>query len=201
MTAHYGRCASIQCATCYPSLGATLVADRAYQTPAPMTEGEAGFGAGQTPASPPLPSGGEAGTYSSDADAVGATASEGSTPAAAFDAGPATTAPRPQWSTVDDDTASLLDLIAEEHPATLSEDEEWTYFLGVLEDVAREHGVIDQNLTRPRLRGQIKSSRTGAFFHRAARAGLIRAAGWTVSDDREGKNSGKPTRSYDWLGT
>lgn len=47
-----------------------------HQTPAPMTEGEAGFGAGQTPASPTVPLG-EAGPHSSDADAVGAPASEG----------------------------------------------------------------------------------------------------------------------------
>lgn len=50
-----------------------------HQTPAPMTEGEAGFGAGQTPASPTVPLG-EAGPHSSDADAVGAPASEGAHP-------------------------------------------------------------------------------------------------------------------------
>lgn len=107
----------------------------------------------------------------------------------------------PTFGPVDHNTASLLDLLAEQHPATPTEHDEWTYFVTVLQEVAAEAGVIDQNLTRPRLRGQIKASRTGAFFHRAAREGLIRAAGWTVSDDLESKNRGKPTRSYDWLGT
>lgn len=108
---------------------------------------------------------------------------------------------QPTFSPVDHDTASLLDLLAEQHPATPSEHDEWEHFQKVLARVAAENdGVIDQNRTRPLLRGEVSPRRIGAFFHRAAKSGLIRAGGWTTSDDLEGKNSGRPCRSYRWLG-
>lgn len=106
----------------------------------------------------------------------------------------------PRWASVDDTTSDLLTLVAERHPATPSEVEEWEHFRKVLAKVAAENdGLIDQNRTRPLLRGEIAPRRVGAFFHRATKAGLIRAEGWTTSDDREGKNSGRPCRSYVWI--
>jgi hypothetical protein len=102
------------------------------QTTVPAAEGEANAGAV---------------LMSSDADVVGATASEGS----------------PRWSSVDEDTADLL---------------------------------------RPLLRGSVAPNRIGAFTNRAKAEGLIAWDGeWVTSDDREGKNSGKPTRVYRYLGT
>lgn len=107
----------------------------------------------------------------------------------------------PTWSRVAEPTGDLLDLIAEQNPATPTEIDEWDHFKAVLAEVGRATGLIDQNVVRPLLRGEIKPQRIGAFYHRAAKAGLIRAEGWTTSDDREGKNGGRPCRSYRYLGT
>lgn len=109
---------------------------------------------------------------------------------------------QPTWSAVDNDTASLLDLLAEQNPALPVTADEWEYFITVLEaDAIVWGGFIDQNRTRPMLRGRVKPNRIGAYFHRAAREGLIRADGWTESNDTEGGNRGKPCRVYRWLGT
>lgn len=108
----------------------------------------------------------------------------------------------PTWSPVDSDTGDLLDLLANEHPATPTEVDEWQHFKAVLAEVARATGLIDQNAVRPLLRGEIKPQRIGAFYHRATKAGLIAWDGtWVESDDLTGKNSGKPTRVYRYLGT
>lgn len=155
----------------------------AHQTPAPMTEGEAGFGAGQTPASPTVPLG-EAGPHFSDADAMGAPASEG-----------------PRWAPVDSGTGDLLDLLANEHPATPQERDEWVFFINILHGFSRPTGFIDQNNVREELRGKVKANRVGAFYRRALLEGLIEPAGWVVSTDTVGKNSGRPCRMYRWLGT
>ncbi len=154
-----------------------------HQTPAPMTEGEAGFGAGQTPASPTVPLG-EAGPHSSDADAVGAPASEG-----------------PRWAPVDDDTADLLTLVANTESALPEPEQQWDHFVSVLRRVANaNHGLINQNAVRPLLRGEIKSQRIGAFYNRAAKTGLIRASqDHTISNDKHGRNTGKPARVWRWL--
>lgn len=104
---HRSPCMSVQCATCYPGVtdgynaavaaaqapapaeegkaepenwSATFSEAGAVKGSAPEPEGEAGTGAGQSSASPSLPRKGGADTDSSDADAVGALASEGPTP-------------------------------------------------------------------------------------------------------------------------
>lgn len=108
----------------------------------------------------------------------------------------------PAFGPVDHNTGDLLDLIAEQNPATPTEVDEWQHFKAVLAEVARATGLIDQNAVRPLLRGEIKPQRIGAFYHRAAKAGLIAWTGqWCESDDIDGKNSGKPTRVYRYLGT
>ncbi|MGH3353387.1 MAG: hypothetical protein ACRDPS_22185 [Nocardioides sp.] len=108
----------------------------------------------------------------------------------------------PRWAPVDDSTADLLTLAAEEHPATPQEAHEWDHFIGVLREVARTTGHIDQNVVRPWLRGEIKPQRIGAFYNRAAKAGLIRASlDHTISNDKHGRNTGKPARVWRWLGT
>lgn len=109
---------------------------------------------------------------------------------------------QPTWSAVDNDTASLLDLLAEQHPATPQQAHEWKFFLSVLEDVASANGgLIDQNLTRPRFRTHVAAPRIGAFFNRAAREGLVRAEGYTETTRSPSGNGGKPAKSYRWLGT
>ena len=107
---------------------------------------------------------------------------------------------QPTFSPVDESTADLLSILSlDGSPIGL---DEWPFFLSVLKQVAAENdGLIDQNITRPLLRGQIRPARVGAFFNRAARRGLIRAESWNNSNDREQRNTGKPTRVWRWLGT
>jgi hypothetical protein len=176
----------------------------AHKTPAPADAGEAEAGAGQTPASPTVPLG-EAGPHSFDADAVGAPASEVQTPAAEHGqercpSGPVRSAAwGPRWAPVDENTSDTLRLLAIDGVIPV---DEWPYFLSVLKKVAAENeGLIDQNITRPMLRGQIRPARVGSYFHRAARMGLIRADGWNESNDREQRNGGKPIRLWRYLGT
>ncbi|HEY0889591.1 MAG TPA: hypothetical protein VGE38_08275 [Nocardioides sp.] len=108
----------------------------------------------------------------------------------------------PTFAPVDSDTASLLDLLAEQHPAIPSEREEWQAYVDALATVAARHaGLIPPNELRPLVRGRVKPQRVGAFCHRALSQGLVRRTGdWQVSDDREGKNRGKPAPVMEWLG-
>lgn len=101
---------------------------------------------------------------------------------------------------VDHDTANLLDLIAHDqtHPRPA---EEWDRFVQGLRATADETGVIDPNWLRENLRGDIAPRRVGAFTNRALSEGLIEPTGeWRVSDDRAGRNGGKPCRVYRWTG-
>lgn len=107
----------------------------------------------------------------------------------------------PTWSSVDDTTADLLTLVAEEHPATPSEVDEWDFFVRTLRRYAQPTGFIDQNNVREELRGAVKANRIGAFYRRALLERRIEAAGWVESTDTVGKNSGRPCRMYRWLGT
>lgn len=95
---------------------------------------------------------------------------------------------------VDDYTASLLDLLADDA------DLEWMEYTTALRHVARIHGKILPNVLREFTAGAIKPQRIGAFTHRAIKQGLIRADGWEVSTDLRGRNSGKPARTYAYLG-
>lgn len=108
----------------------------------------------------------------------------------------------PTWEAVDSDTADLLQLLAEEHPATPSEVDEWTYFLDCLKKLALTTGLVDPNRLRDLLRDRVKPSRVGAFTRRALCAGLVAYSGTHVtSDDLTSRNRGKPCRVLRWLDT
>lgn len=99
---------------------------------------------------------------------------------------------RPSWSAVDDETADLLTLVRD--GGHVSADHEWLAFLAAL-DAAVDNGLIRPNDLRPRLRGKVAPRRIGAFTNRALKQGLIEYTGqWEVSDDREGRNAGRPAR-------
>jgi len=106
----------------------------------------------------------------------------------------------PTWSPVDDETADLLSCLAE--PSIPSERDEWDAYVAALRSVAsRNAGLIPPNELRPLVRGRVKPNRIGAFTHRALRAGIVRRTGeWQVSDDREGRNGGKPAPVTEWIG-
>lgn len=100
----------------------------------------------------------------------------------------------PQWSQVDDETADLLTLVRDE--GHVSADHEWDTFVAALETVAiGPGGVIYPNEIRPLIRGKVAPRRIGAFTHRAISQGLVEYTGeWQISDDREGRNAGRPAR-------
>lgn len=104
----------------------------------------------------------------------------------------------PNWSAVDDDTADLLALVADvDHPSV---DHEWQFYAEALAVAADELGVISPNHLRELVRGNVAPRRIGAFARRAVSLGLVEYTGrWVVSDDTEGRNSGKPVREMRWL--
>jgi hypothetical protein len=105
-----------------------------------------------------------------------------------------------EWEPVDDDTASLLTLVADEHH--VSADHEWSLFVEALRTVAiGPGGRIGPNELRPLLRGKVAPRRIGAFTHRALSQGLVEYTGaYEISDDTHGRNGGKPARVMRWVG-
>lgn len=104
---------------------------------------------------------------------------------------------QPAWESVDDTTADVLSLVADRHHVSAAF--EWAAFVHAVHRVAdRHHGRVDQNVMRPLLRGVVGPKRTGAFYRRACLEGLLRPTGeWSVSDDTEGRNAGRPIRVYE----
>lgn len=106
----------------------------------------------------------------------------------------------PTWSPIDDTTADLLSLVANDpHP---SADFEWRAFVGVLAATASLHnGRLDQNDYREQLRGVVAPRRIGAFVNKAKAERLIAETDeWSVSTDTTGRNAGRPMRIYRWIG-
>lgn len=99
----------------------------------------------------------------------------------------------PNWSSVDDDTASLLTLVADtDHPSV---DFEWLVYKKALAKAADFRGVINPNTLRPLLRDHIAPRRIGAFCNKALAERLVEYTGeWVLSDDAAGRNGGKPCR-------
>ena len=107
----------------------------------------------------------------------------------------------PAWQPVDDDTATLLDLLADDGSVSPSREEEWAHFLTSLRRCADRDGLVRPNDLRPLLRDHVKPQRVGAFTHRALSAGLVEYTGdWQLSDDTAGRNGGKPSRIMRWIG-
>lgn len=108
---------------------------------------------------------------------------------------------QPQWESTDDYTHDLLALVALGTPQGTA-DAEWECFVAALHVAARDGGgLIDQNVVRPLIRGAIKPNRIGAFYSRACARDLIEPSGWSTSQDHEGRNAGRPMRTYVWLGS
>lgn len=174
-----------------------------HQTTVPAAEGKANAGtvqtgAGATPWTPNREAGERPSALGNDDGEI-----LGGTPRYPSSS-PLGSASTPRWSAVDDDTADLLTLVANQQSALPEPERQWQHFLSVMRQVARRDmfGLfIDQNDARKLLRGEVSPSRVGAFYHRAARMGLIRRAGWNESDDRASRNRGKPQNTWEWLGT
>lgn len=94
---------------------------------------------------------------------------------------------------VDTFTASLLDLIADDHGHADQRQEVERVILAV----ALEHdGRIDPNVVRTRLPAWVQPQVVGPTYRAMALSGEIEPDGWTKSDDLRGRNSGKPARTY-----
>lgn len=103
----------------------------------------------------------------------------------------------PRWS--DSEQTDLLELVALGTPQG-DADAEWRLFVSALE-ASVDNGLIRPNSLRPRVRGHVAPKRLGAFVSRAIAQKLIEPNGdWEISDDREGKNAGRPARCYVWIG-
>lgn len=111
---------------------------------------------------------------------------------------------QPRWSPLDEPTAALLDLL----------DADWRPFVaadrntvaGAIRDDARFHdGQVDPNRVRAALAAlpvfsQPKPQRVGPVYRALCYLGFLEVAGWGFSDDTHGRNSGKPMRTYRWIG-
>lgn len=109
----------------------------------------------------------------------------------------------PQWAPIDDDTADLLTLVADD--GRLCVEAEWDLYVECLRwsqnCVAGGDSRINPNVLRGVIAGRIKPQRVGAFTHRALSAGLVEYTGqYVISTDTRGKNSGKPCRELRWVG-
>lgn len=104
---------------------------------------------------------------------------------------------QPQWESVDDYTADLLDLVAHDR-MTPRPAEEWDYYVRAVRFAATaDDGVVRPNTLRALVRGHVAPRRIGAFTNRAKCEGLLVDTGqWETSDDTEGRNAGKPMRVY-----
>lgn len=107
---------------------------------------------------------------------------------------------QPTWESVDNYTADLLSLVATEQTPPV--DREWQHYVDSLATVASRHaGLIPPNELRVLVRGNMAPKRIGALTHRALKSGIVRRTGdWQVSDDREGKNAGRPAPVMEWIG-
>jgi len=63
----------------------------------------------------------------------------------------------------------------------------------------RPDGTVSSNDWRPRIPTWCYPAVVGATVNALAKAGVLIPTGqWVTSDDRKGRNTGKPSRSYFW---
>ncbi len=102
----------------------------------------------------------------------------------------------PHWSPVDDDTADLLTLVANDQMTPRPADEWRTFYCAVVSVAHAHNGQVDQNHVRPLIRGEIAPKRIGSFYRRACLEGLLIVDGYSISEDHAGRNAGRPMRVY-----
>ncbi len=105
----------------------------------------------------------------------------------------------PRWA--DSEQGDLLELVSLGTPQG-DADAEWNDYVIALRVCAMtENGTIRPNALRPLVRDRVSPKRRASFVSRAIARKLIAPTGdWEVSDDREGRNAGRPMRTYRWLG-
>lgn len=99
----------------------------------------------------------------------------------------------PLFSSVDDDTASILELVAGDR---IHERDRERVVEAIL-TAAREHdGNVDPNVVRSQITGNPYPRVIGAVYAALRRAKVLEPIGWTTSTDTAGHNAGKPVRVY-----
>lgn len=103
---------------------------------------------------------------------------------------------------VDTETASLLDLIAEDPRI----DHDYRTFLNACEEVALGHGIVEVNAVRrllTNLHGDltIRPQRLSAFWRKAELDGhLARTGDWDICQGSGSGNNGRPQPRRRWVG-
>ena len=94
---------------------------------------------------------------------------------------------------VDERTGDLLDLIADcwTHEAQRTAVEHT-----ILQVAADNGGAVDPNVVRRRIPTWVQPQVVGPTYRAMCKAGILQPDGWVISDDRQGRNSGKPARTY-----
>ena len=111
---------------------------------------------------------------------------------------------QPHWSSLDDDTGDLLDMIqADWRP--FAEDDRNTVARAIRDDGLDHAGEVNPNRVREALASlpvaaQPKPQRVGPVYRALRLMGDLEVAGYDTSDDHRGRNSGKPCLTYRWVG-
>lgn len=110
----------------------------------------------------------------------------------------------PHFEPVDDYTGDLLDLIAADWRPFAEEDRN-TIARAIRDDATANGGWVSQNRVRKILAAlpmseQPKPQRVGPVYRALCLFGDLVVDDWENSDDLAGRNSGKPVRTYRWIG-
>jgi len=98
---------------------------------------------------------------------------------------------------VDPHTAAILDLIAGDP----IHDRDREAVVDAIRAAVKPDGTVSSNDWRGLIPAWVYSRVVGATVNALASRGvMVRTGEWVVSDDHRGRNSGKPTRVYRWLG-
>lgn len=94
---------------------------------------------------------------------------------------------------VDEDTRSLLELIDGD---PLHDRDRAAVIAAIMAAAAADGGRVDPNQVRKLIPDNVFHKIVGPTYMALARKGVLEVDGWTVSEDRRGRNSGKPARCY-----
>lgn len=110
----------------------------------------------------------------------------------------------PTFAPVDPDTATLLDLL---HASWLpfADCDRNTVAQAIKADAEANCGHVSPNRVRSALAAlpraeQPKPQRVGPVYRALVCADVLAVDGWETSDDLTGRNSGKPHKTYRWIG-
>jgi hypothetical protein len=105
----------------------------------------------------------------------------------------------PVFAPVDEQTGDLLDLIQADWLPFAEEDRN-VIARAIRDDAAAHDGRISSNRVRRLIPTRVKPTRVGPVYRALCLQGVIEVTGWEISDDLHGRNSGKPARTYHWVG-